>query len=164
MIEEGYLITPPIVPIDELARFVRGIERVVAAGFPSALAALYDEYYNLFAGLEPVFAPLMGDDYLMVTQGLWAFHVPAGDDGRTLWTSAGPHRDRMRPDARALARDVPSVLTLWMPLEDVTPDQSCIYVVPAPYDPGFYAGEGPVRSETIRFQDIRCLPVRAGTT
>lgn len=163
IISDGYLATPPLVPADELARYVRGIERVVAAGFPSALAAVYDEYFALFAGLEAVFAPLMGDDYIMLTQGLWPFYVPAGDDGRTLWTAGAPHRDRMAPDARTLAHDVPSVLTLWMPLEDVTPDQSCLYVVPAPFDEDFYTTERHVHREKIRLQDIRGLPAKAGS-
>ena len=163
IIAEGYLATPPIIPADELGRLVAGIERVVAAGLPSTLAAVYDEYYNIFAGLEPVFAPLMGDDYIMVTQGVWAFLVPPGDDGRTIWTSGAPHRDRMGPDAPTLAHDVPSVLTLWVPLEDVTPDQSCLYVVPAPLDEDFYTTERHVHVDKIRLQDVRCLPARAGS-
>ncbi len=163
IIADGYLATPPVVPADELARLAAGIERVVAAGFPSTLAAVYDEYYNIFNGLEPVFAPLLGDDYVMVTQGVWAFYVPAGDDGRTLWTAGSPHRDRMAPDARTLARDVPSIITLWIPLEDVTPDQSCIYVLPAPFDEDFYTGETGVDVKKVRLQDIRSLPARAGS-
>ncbi len=162
IIRDGYLATPPIIPADELARFARGVERVVAAGLPSALAAVYDEYYNLFAGLERVFAPLLGDDYLMVTQGVWAFHIPPGDDARAIWSANAPHRDRMAPDARTMAHDVPSIITLWMALEDVTPDMSCIYVVPAPYDEGFYTGEREVHRDKIRLQDIRCLPAKAG--
>ena len=163
IVSDGYLVTEPLVPADELARYVRGIERVVAAGFPSVLAAVYDEYYSLFSGLEPVFAPLLGNDYIMLTQGLWAFYVPSGDDGRTFWTAGAPHRDRMAPDARTMAHDVPSVLTLWMPLEDVTPDQSCLYVVPAPFDEDFYSGERQVNRDKIRPQDIRCLPAKAGS-
>lgn len=163
VIADGYLATPPIIPADELARLANGIKRVVEAGFPSALAAVYDEYYNLFNGLETVFAPLLGDDYLFLTQGVWAFYVEPGDDIRTLWTAAAPHRDRMAPDARTMAHDVPSILTLWIPLEDVTPDQSCVYVVPAPYDEGFYTGARDVRPENFRLQDIRCLPAKAGS-
>lgn len=162
LIHEGFMATPPLAPVEELARFARGMERVVAAGFPSVLASVYDEYYNLFCGLEDVFAPLLGDDYIFVTQGVWAFHVPPGDDGRMLWTSNAPHRDRMNPDARTLAHEVPSILTLWMPLEDVTTDMSCIYVVPAPFDPGFYTARGAVDRKNIRLQDVRCLPARAG--
>jgi hypothetical protein len=163
IIADGYLATPPLIPADELARLARGIERVVEAGFPSPLAAVYDEYFNIFNGLEPVFAPLLGDDYIMVTQGIWAFHVPAGDDGRTLWTAASPHRDRMAPDARTMAHDVPSIITLWIPLEDVTPDQSCVYVIPAPFDEDFYTPERMVHPEKIRLQDIRALPAKAGS-
>ncbi len=163
VIADGYFVTPPLIPADELARLVTGIERVVAAGFPSALAAVYDEYFNIFSGLDAVCAPLFGDDYVMITQGLWAFYVPSGDDGRTLWTAGAPHRDRMAPDARTLAHDVPSIMTIWIPLEDVTPDQSCLYVVPAPFDPDFYTAERNVHGERIRLQDIRCLPARAGS-
>lgn len=163
VIADGYLAAPPLIPNDELQRLARGIERVVEAGFPSALAGVYDEYFSIFSGLEPVFAPLFGDDYVMVTQGIWAFYVPPGDNGRTLWTAGSPHRDRMAPDARTLAREVPSIMTLWMPLEDVTPDQSCIYVVPAPFDPDFYTGAREVDFDKIRLQDIRCLPAKAGS-
>lgn len=160
---DGYLATPPVIPADELARLANGILRVVDAGLPSTLAAVYDEYYNIFDGLAPIFAPLLGDDYIMLTQGVWAFHVPAGDDGRMLWTAGSPHRDRMAPDARTMAHDVPSVLTLWIPLTDVTTDHSCIYVVPAPFDEDFYTPERKVDESKIRLQDIRALPAKAGS-
>ena len=163
LIADGYMATPPLIPTDELARLARGVERVVEAGFPSPLAAVYDEYFNIFNGLEAVFAPLLGDDYLVLTQGIWAFHVRPGDDTRTLWTAAAPHRDRMAPDARTMAHDVPSILTLWIPLEDVTTDQSCVYVIPAPFDEDFYTPERMVRPEKIRLQDIRGLPAKAGS-
>jgi hypothetical protein len=161
LVAEGYLRTPPIVPRGETARLAAGIERIVAEGLPSALAAVYDEYYNVFSGMEPVFEPLLGPDYIMVTQGVGAFYVPAGADGRSLWSASSPHRDRMGPDARTLAHDVPSILTLWMPVTDVTTEHSCIYVVPAQADAGFYSPEMTVGK--IRYQDIRALPAAAGS-
>jgi hypothetical protein len=39
---------------------IAGIERVVNAGFPSALACVYDEFCQAFLGLEKVFSPLLG--------------------------------------------------------------------------------------------------------
>ena len=62
-----------------------------------------------------------------------------------------------------MAHDVPSILTLWIPLEDVTPDQSCLYVIPAPCDEDFYTPERLVHFDKIRLQDIRALPARAGS-
>jgi hypothetical protein len=161
LLADGYLHAPPIVPRAETARLAAAVERIVAAGLPAALAAVYDEYYNVFGGLEPLFAPLVGPDYIMVTQGVAAFHVPPGADGRALWSASAPHRDRMGPDARTLAHDVPSILTLWLPLTDVTTDHSCIYVVPAPADEGFYSPEMTIGK--FRHQDIRALPAEAGS-
>lgn len=157
---DGYLQAPPLVPRAEAARLALAIERIVAEGLPPALAAVYDEYYNVFNGMEPVFAPLLGHDYILITQGVGAFHVPAGADGRALWTASSPHRDRMWPDAATMARETPSILTVWLPLTDVTTEHSCIYVVPAHADEGFYTGDAAVGS--VRLQDVRALPARAG--
>jgi ectoine hydroxylase-related dioxygenase (phytanoyl-CoA dioxygenase family) len=110
--------------------------------------------------MEPLFEPLLGPGYIMITQGVAAVHVPPGADGRALWSTSAPHRDRMGPDARTLAHDVPSILTLWLPLTDVTTEHSCIYVVPAAADPGFYSPEMTVGK--FRLQDIRALPAAAG--
>lgn len=162
LLEDGYLQTPPLVPAEEVSRLAAAIERIVANQLPPALAAVYDEYYNIFSGLDAVFAPLLGADYVLITQGVGAFHVPAGEDGRALWTASSPHRDRMAPDARTLAHDVPSIVTVWMPLTDVTTEHSCIYVVPASADEGFYRGDSGV-GDTFRLQDIRALPAPAGS-
>jgi len=162
LLADGYLHAPPIVPSDQTARLAAGVERIVAHGLPPALAAVYDEYYSVFTGMEPIFEPLLGPDYIMVTQGVAAFYVPAGADGRSLWSASAPHRDRMGPDARTLTRDVPSILTLWVPLTDVTTEHSCIYVVPASADPGFYSSDMAV-GERFRYQDIRALPAAAGS-
>lgn len=162
LIADGYLHAPPMVPRAETARLAAGIQRIVEHGLPPALAAVYDEYYNVFSGLEPVFEPLLGADYIMVTQGVAAFYVPAGADGRALWSASAPHRDRMGPDARTLAHETPSILTLWLPVTDVTTEHSCIYVVPASADPGFYAA-GMGVDPKFRYQDIRALPAEAGS-
>jgi hypothetical protein len=157
---DGYLSAPPIVPRAEAARLAAAVERIVAEGLPPSLAAVYDEYYNVFTGMEPIFAPLLGADYILITQGVGAFHVPAGADGRALWAASAPHRDRMLPDARTMAHETPSILTVWLPLTDVTTEHSCIYVVPAHADAGFYTGDGAVGH--IRLQDVRALPAEAG--
>lgn len=161
LLADGYLHAPPLVPEAEMARLAAGIERIVGDGLPPALAAVYDEYYNIFSGMDAIFAPLVGPDYILITQGVGAFHVPAGADGRALWAASAPHRDRMGPDARTLAHETPSILTVWLPLTDVTTEHSCIYVVPAPGDPGFYTEQRDVGK--IRYQDIRALPAAAGS-
>ena len=60
-------------------------------------------------------------------------------------------------------RRLPSIVTAWIPLTDVTPLDSCIYVVPAACDPDYYSEERGVRPERIRLQDVRALPAAAGS-
>eukprot|EP00939_MAST-03C_sp_MAST-3C-sp1_P003432 g3432.t1 len=66
-------------------------------------------------------------------------------------TNAGfaPHRDRMPSRPAESFRDVskglgPKYSTIWMALTNATCDNSCLYVVPRSFDPGYLAGD-PVR-------------------
>lgn len=163
LVEEGYMQTPPLVVDDDMVRLRLGIERLTAAGFPSGMGCVYDEFYRVFQGLDELFAPLLGDGYEMVLHGIWTFCIPPGDPARGRSGTIGPHRD-VAPDAAVFARQVPSVLSVWIPLADVTTLDSCLYVVPAPGDPDYYAeDQQTVRREALRWQDIRALPAQAGS-
>ena len=83
--EEGYLQTEPLLDEVAMARFRLGVERVSRAGFPSVFACVYDEFYQLFAGLERNLTPILGERYLMVPEGFWAFFVGADDSGAGAW-------------------------------------------------------------------------------
>ena len=59
--------------------------------------------------------------------------------------------------------------TLWLPLTDATPDNSCLYVIPKQFDPGYVSGDldgdGPESDPLQRalsskdcFQHIRAIP------
>ena len=117
IVDEGYFHAPPVVPPARLAALRLGAERIVAAGFPSGFTCLYDEFYQAFEGLDALFAPILGERYLMVLQGLWTYVVPAGDPAYRQWTTVAPHRDTLGPDPRVLARDVPSIINVWIPAD-----------------------------------------------
>jgi hypothetical protein len=159
---EGFAITRPLIEEARMAPLRRAIELLAERRIPTVFACLYDEYYQLFEGLGQVFGPIVGPGYRWVAHGLWAFHVPPGDRGLTGLTSASPHRDSMGPDPRILAGGLPGVLTLWLALTDVTPETSCIYVVPRGSDPDFLTSERDVDPARIKLTSIRALPVAAG--
>ncbi len=163
IVDEGYLQAPPLVPSERTGALRVAAERVVRAGFPPALTCVYDEFYQAFEGLEALFAPLLGERYVMVLQGLMTYLVPAGDPVYRRWTGVAPHRDTLGPDPRVVARQTPSILNVWIPLTDVTTIDSCIYVVPAPGDPDYYARDRPVEAGRVRLQDVRALPAPAGS-
>ena len=163
IVDEGYLHTPPLLSPARVDALRRATLRVVEAGFPSGFVCVYDEFYQAFEGLDDLFAPLLGERYLMVLQRLWTYFIPAGDPGYGMWTAAAPHRDALGPDLRVMARDAPSVINVWIPITDVGPIDSCIYAVPAPGDPDYYSANRGVRPERIRLQDVRALPAPAGS-
>jgi len=163
LLEEGYAQTPPLVEAERLARLRTGVENVVAAGFPSGLACVYDEFYQAFDGLQQLFVPILGDDYQLVLQGLWAFLVAPGDPVYGLWTALRPHRDELGPDPAVLSRQMPSILTVWIPLTDVLTLDSCLYIVPSPGDADYYSHRRDVRTDAFRLQDVRALPCAAGS-
>lgn len=73
-----------------------------------------------------------------LTGDFLAWYVPQGSSGFP------PHRDR-QPEALEASFDrdtgMPRYATLWWALTDATPENSCLFVVPAYADPG-YRGDG----------------------
>jgi len=148
---------------DRVERLRSGVERIIAAGFPAWLAGVYDEFYQAFQGLEELFVPLLGPDYLMVVNGLSTFYVPPGDSGFGRWTALPPHRDGRDADPAVVAREMPSILAVWIPLTRVTTLNSCLYVLPATGDPCYHSAQRSVQQEHLRLQDARALPCEAGS-
>lgn len=161
---DGYLATSPVVTDARMAPIRQAMDTLAARGIPAGFVAVYDEYYALFEGLEPLFAPILGERYLWVAHGFWAFRVPPGDQAiNSLWAPASPHRDSLGPDPRILAGERPGIMTVWIALTDVTPADSCIYVVPAAADRAFRTAERDVHPGQFELQDIRAVPAQAGS-
>lgn len=112
IVEEGYLQTPPLLPLARATALRAAAEQVVAAGFPAVFTCVYDQFYQAFHGLDALFAPLLADGYLMVLQGLATYVVPAGDPVYRRWTTVAPHRDTLGPDPRVIARQTPSIINV----------------------------------------------------
>lgn len=89
----------------------------------------------------------------------------AGDAGFT------PHRDRQPADVPASfgPGGEPRFATAWLPLTDASPDNSCLYFIPAAHDPGYRLGDG-AEGDALQLclatpeavQSIRAVPCAAG--
>ena len=159
---DGYFVTAPLIEEGERLPLVDAALRLQEAGLPSAFACVYDEYWRLFHGLEPLLAGVLGPQYLIVPDGLWLFHVPPDATGLGQWTAVGPHRDSIGPDAHLQRTGTPGILNIWIALTDATPLSSCIYVLPASLDTAYADG----RDETVDavpLQHVRAVPAPAGS-
>jgi ectoine hydroxylase-related dioxygenase (phytanoyl-CoA dioxygenase family) len=77
--------------------------------------------------------------------------------------AAAQHRDSMGPDPRVIAGQRPGIVTVWLALTDVTAADSCIYVVPKYADKAFATATREVTWDQFEMQDIRAVPVPAGS-
>jgi hypothetical protein len=99
------------------------------------------------------------------------FVDPANDDKTTAFT---PHRDRQPDNAPGSfhADGMAKYCTIWLPLTNATPRNSCLYCVPKGIDPGYTAGDsddldGPspleiALKDKAAYQSLRALPVERG--
>ncbi len=157
-VREGYFQAPPIIAPAQAARLARVIDGLVRRGIPPVFCLVYDEFWHMFGGLDPLLRSLLGEGYSMMPTDIWAWHV-ATRDGATGW---GPHRDLPRADA-VRANGLPRLLNVWLPLTDVSPDNACMYVLPAHLDPNFPEHVDGGAFGLKDWQNIRALPARAGS-
>jgi hypothetical protein len=99
------------------------------------------------------------------------FVDPTHDEKTTAFT---PHRDRQPDDAPGSfhADGMAKYCTIWLPLTNATPRNSCLYCVPKGIDPGYTAGDsddldGPspleiALKDKAAYQSVRALPVERG--
>ena len=115
---------------------------------------VYDEFWHLLRGLNPLFSDLLDQDYLMLP-AVWAWLVRD-----TKQTGFSPHRDQVR-DVGVDDEEHLDYLTIWIPLTDLNHLSSCISLLPASADPEYDEGTDRVTVENL--QDIRTLQGKRGS-
>lgn len=157
IVQEGYTELPPLIPSEETARLADAIQRLHLKGLPAVFAYVYDEFWQVYANLAEVLAPIIAADHKIQTTDIWIWYVDRNQVGFK------PHRDfvsddAVRPDGR------PALLTIWIPLTDVTPLNGCLYVLPTDSDPNLPGhGRRAPKLSLDDLQNIRALPAVAGT-
>jgi hypothetical protein len=159
---EGYCVIPPVVPPAEVQQLRATIRRTLDAGFPAYFLRLYDEFYRVNAALRGVLSPVLGPDPIVVPDSCNVFHVPAGTGQFGRLGAFAAHRDGNVVDPGILAGELPTAVVAWTALTDVTPLDSCLYVVPADADRDYRSHMRNVRVDHFGLQDVRAVPAPAG--
>eukprot|EP00934_Nitzschia_sp_Nitz4_P002853 Nitzschia sp. Nitz4//scaffold18_size181773//43016//44521//NITZ4_001902-RA/size181773-processed-gene-0.192-mRNA-1//1//CDS//3329539972//2843//frame0 len=105
---------------------------------------------------------------------LLAWCIGPGDSGFS------PHRDRQPVDAPAsfhhasgsdsALEEEPKFVTHWVALSEATPQNSCLYMIPKPLDPGYVTGDVDDDKDPLQralpdktcYQQIQALPRKTG--
>lgn len=151
--EQGYFVAPPSIPASLVHSCCAAIELVRAHGAPPLAAFAFDAPWEVSELLgDHATAAVDGDARLL--PAFWAWRLDQEDEARG-WA---PHRDH--PERDVDDRGAPDSLTLWVALTDATPDNGCIYVVPAHWDPQY---QNPSATPEVLFQQsVRAVPAPAG--
>lgn len=154
LIEEGYFKIENFFEPGEVALLTKCVKRLHKEQWPETFAYVYDEFWFMFHRTAWVMTKLLGRDYRQMPN-IWVFHLGLNSQ------SAGwvPHRDRAK--IRTLdARGYPHSINIWIPLTDATPENGCMYMLPAGLDDNY---NGDMTIQTVKnFQDIRALPAKSG--
>jgi len=113
--------------------------------------ALYDEFWALKQSMSAIVSAVL-DTPIQMLPDVWAWRVDASSAG---W---GPHRDKLISTIRE--DGTPNSLTAWVALSDATPENGCLYLLPAGEDLQYPT------HPTARISDwqaVRALPASAGT-
>lgn len=123
---------------------------------PPVFAFVYDQAWSYVLDHVPAVQRALGTEAIAMLPAFWAWYVRGHEEGFS------PHRDRGRRSLGADGR--PLTVTLWCALTDVTPEESCIYVLPKGLDPAYGKENEDVPHEDWEklLPSVRALPTRAG--
>ena len=106
---------------------------------------------------------MLGAGYQLVPDEFEAYFIDTDDDE----AGSGPHRDSLLSEKGFSADGLPTLVNVWVALTDATPLNSCMYVLPGHLDPDYPRPRGRLGGEQnrheIQLQDVRALPVKAGS-
>jgi len=151
LVNDGFLhLKQPGLEAD-LTRIAEAMEKITEAGLPAAFVGVYDEVWSIAGQLNEVLNVLFGGKAMLMPD-FWA------DYGAR--NGAGSAAQRRRPGQGVFDDGTPKTATVWVPLTAATPENGCIYAVPASQDRN-YASKDHARADSSLLA-IRALPALPG--
>lgn len=171
LVEDGYVLVDKILEEQHLtAKLKDAITALHKRGYPATFVLLYDETWELARlALETLSDATHASNVFNYDILAWFINPCENKAGFS------PHRDRQPDNVKSSfhADGQAKYVTMWMALSNATPENSCLYVIPKPNDPGYTEGDSDGSGKDDdpmwralpskeSFQNIRALPRQAG--
>lgn len=171
LVEDGFVLVDEILDETLTVKLKEAITALHKQGYPASFVLLFDETWEL-ARLA-----LKTLDDATHPSNVFNFDILAWYiDPREGVAGFSPHRDRQPDNVESSFHynGQAKYVTLWTALSNATPENSCLYVIPKQYDPGYTDGDSNgddgkgddpmwrALSTKESFQNIRALPRQAG--
>ena len=165
--KDGYCFLPALIDPEKIDRMRGCIEGLIEKKIPPVFSFVYDLFWELILELDPVLRAFLQGEYLIIPSA-WSWYV----DSNRPKSYFPPHRDVVDEDF--IDDDgMPTLFSLWIPLTDVTTQNSCIYLLPASRDPDYPDGainwflkeqqDGRKPWQVEDLVNIRALPAAKGS-
>lgn len=110
---EGYLQTPPAIPLQTCEALAQGVKNIIQAGLHPIYVSLYDEYWQVMRNLSKVMAPVLGSEYLPLGD-YWCWCISP----ETAASGWGAHRDYQFKSNATREDGRPMLVTAWLPFTE----------------------------------------------
>lgn len=130
----------------DFGKIAATMEQLVDAGWPPVFIFIFDEPWKVCCRLFDCMGQLIDDDELLLEHSMyaWALHRPELSDPSSaakvekVGTNFGtPHRDITYNNCHNPDDGKPDILSVWIPVVDVSTENGCMYVIPRERDPQF---------------------------
>ena len=154
--KDGYFCLESLLPPEDTLRLATAVRSVHKLCELSVFALVFDDFWKLPLQLSTALDSFLGGEWeLLPDVWVWLLDPQREESG---WK---PHRDR---GPGRIAKDgQPQILSFWWALSDATPENGCIYVVPASWDPSYHRYSAGEEHSSLTLQHIRALPAPAGS-
>jgi ectoine hydroxylase-related dioxygenase (phytanoyl-CoA dioxygenase family) len=149
------------------------MDNLVNAGYPPVFIFLYDQPWKMCLRLFDAMCPILNDKEATLEASMHAWALQKQPKNQFIKEKVGgnfgvPHRDITYKNCHSIDGS-PDILSLWIPLVDVSTDNGCMMVIPRECDPQFDQDTNPKDqdpfSHKMQYASIKPLsPISAGTT
>ena len=150
--QDGYTIFRGLVSVDTLDTLNQAIDCLNQANLQPVGIITHPIYWAVVAEMDNIVASILGEAYVMLPE-TWAWDVPPSKHHKG-WA---PHREKVFSTLRS--DGMPNSVSLWFPITAATPENSCLYVLPACDDPHYPIGPS---SFQVPLQNVRAIPADPG--
>lgn len=165
--QDGYCYIPALIDVDIVDRMFRCVQKMIEKSIPPVFCFVYDIFWEIILRLDPIMRDFLQGECLVIPN-VWTWVV----DGTKEKAYFPPHRDVMDEDFID-DQGMPTLFSLWIPLTDVSTQNSCMYLLPASRDPGYpheaagwrerWMKEGHKPWKVEDLVNIRALPAPKGS-
>ncbi|MGC6366920.1 MAG: phytanoyl-CoA dioxygenase family protein [Candidatus Marinamargulisbacteria bacterium] len=150
--QDGYTIFKQLLPQHIFDPLNSAFDELKSATLQPVGIVTHPLFWQTVFALHPIIEKILTEPYVILPE-TWAWDIAPNKTNKG-WA---PHREKLFSCVKS--DGMPTSISCWFPITAATPDNSCMYVLPAADDP--YYPVGKTRFE-YPLQSIRALPAIPG--